>query len=451
METASPKQLLKPEKSCPLESAHTRLHQCHELWHRLVAAYPDPDEFVLVLNQLLVTLRQVTFMVQRRKAAIEDFDRWYGDWQDKMRSDPIMAWLKDARNHVEKVGDLEVASTARVEVVASWLPGPYSEFDVSPFVGPEEMISTFPADTIPLEIRKHGLLRIERRWVSKNLRHHELTDVCAHGYGVLATFLAEAHERLGFQMRTFGGETHGGRHVRVDQLGGRLPCMVITDADRTAHLNLRTGELLTLQADPISFDRQDDNEWYEQRMKDLTIGSKAVEHQEGEDALDWGSRWMSVARRTLVHDGYHLPYAFLFTDDFRPLTVVGFRFEDQAEKYMAFQRLADEVDRLGADIVIVMNEVWMAPLPDEGLTPTMERASERIDRREALAVIVATSDGRLRSYYSPFARDKDGRPVVGEVAIAETEHQWMPSLGALQSVWARWRKQGVQTGGHKGA
>jgi hypothetical protein len=436
---------LRPEKRCPLEGAHTRLHQSHELWHRLVAAYPDPDEFVLVLNQLLVTLRQVTFMVQKRKAAFDDFDSWYEGWQDRLRADPIMNWLKDARNHVEKVGDLEIASTARVEIVASWLPGPYSEFEISPLVSPEEIISTFPAEEIPPEIRKDGLLRIERRWVSADLPHQELTEACAYGYGVLAGFLAEAHEQLGFQMRTFGGETHGGRHVRVDQIGGRLPCMVITDEDRTGHLNLRTGELLTLQEDPISFDPRANEELYEQRMTEMAIGPGAVEHEKGEDALDWGRRWMSVARRTLVHDGYHLPYAFLFTDDFQLITVIGFRFKDQAEKYMAFRRLAQSVDRLGADIVIVINEMWMAPLPAGGLSPAMERAGERADRREGLAVIVATSDGRMRGYYSPFARDRDGRPIAGDVTTAEGDQQWMPSLAALQSVWARWREQGVDT------
>jgi hypothetical protein len=77
---SSDRQPLKAEKSCPLESAHTRLRQSHDLWHRLVAAYADPDEFVLQLNQLIVTLRQVTFMLQKRKAQIEDFDAWYGAW-----------------------------------------------------------------------------------------------------------------------------------------------------------------------------------------------------------------------------------------------------------------------------------------------------------------------------------------------------------------------------------
>ena len=60
---------LRSEKSCPLPVTHTRLHQAHELWHRAADAYPDPEDFVLNLNQLLVTLRQVTFMLQTEKAA----------------------------------------------------------------------------------------------------------------------------------------------------------------------------------------------------------------------------------------------------------------------------------------------------------------------------------------------------------------------------------------------
>jgi hypothetical protein len=202
------------------------------------------------------------------------------------------------------------------------------------------MASTFPSDDLPEELRKEGLLRIERRWVSKDLPDHELTEVCAHGYGVLATFLADAHKRLGVQMRTFGGETHSGRHARVDHLGGRLPCMVVTGEERTAHLHLGSGELLTLQADPVSFDPQKDKEWYQRRTEAMTIGRGAVMPHEDENALDWGGRWMSVARRTLVHDGFHLPYAFLFTKDRQPITVIGLLFEDQAEKYLAFQRLA---------------------------------------------------------------------------------------------------------------
>lgn len=317
-----------------MPSAHTRLRQAHELWHRTANAYPDPDEFVLNLNQFLTTLRQVSFLLQKQKDAIPGFGPWYDGWRTRMAADPLMVWLRDARNHVEKAGDLELASTARVAIVASWLDGPYSEFEVSPMLSPQEMAGSFPAGELPEAIRKDGLLRVERRWVSKDLRDHELTEVCAHGYGVMATLLAEAHDRLGFRMQTFGGESHAGRHHRIKHLGGRLPCMVMTAEDRTAHLHLGSGLLISTEEAKISFDPERDRDWFDKRMEEMTVGSDALQTHPGEDPLDWGARWMSVARRTLAHDGYHLPHAFLFDRDREPLTFLALRFNDQAEKYL---------------------------------------------------------------------------------------------------------------------
>jgi len=43
----------KLEKRCPLPTTHTRLHQVHDLWHRVAADYADPDEFVVSLNAAL--------------------------------------------------------------------------------------------------------------------------------------------------------------------------------------------------------------------------------------------------------------------------------------------------------------------------------------------------------------------------------------------------------------
>ena len=85
---------------------------------------------------------------------------------------------------------------------------------------------------------------------------------------------------------------------------------------------------------------------------------------------------MSVARRTLAHDGFHLPYAFLFNQNLQPITVIGMHFEDQAEKYMAFRRLARQVDRLGADVVVLINEMWVAQMPEGGLGPAIEPSEQ---------------------------------------------------------------------------
>ena len=90
------------EKRCPLPTSHTRLHQVHEHWHRVAADYSDPDDFVTSLNAALVALRSVSFMLNKERASIPDFDTWYAPHVERYARDPLMRWLKDARNYVRR-------------------------------------------------------------------------------------------------------------------------------------------------------------------------------------------------------------------------------------------------------------------------------------------------------------------------------------------------------------
>ena len=430
---------LRLEKSFPLVAAHTRLRQAHDLWHKTAEAYPFPEDFVLNLNQLIVTLRQVTFMLQKQKARIEDFDEWYeAGWRQKMKADPQMVWLHDARNTIEKVGDLDIASTAMVTIIAGWLDGPYSEFEVPPHVGPAEIAADLEGFDLPERVRKEGLLKVERRWVASDLPGHELTDVCAHGYGVLATMLSEAHERLGVKMQTFGGETHEGRHDRVAHLGGRLPCMLMTREARTAHVHLPSGNLIELGQEEVEWGERD-AAIFEARSAEMLIDFEtAFSGFDASDPFEIGARLSSVARRVLAHEGHHDSFALFFSADGQPLGITKLGFEDQAGKYLSFRSLADQAERSGADTVIFIGEVWTAQLRDGETPATMVRASERPDREEALVVQVATAEGRQRTYETLFSRDGDGRPVLGQTLVVDKELN--ASFLPLRQMWRRRRK-----------
>lgn len=426
---------LKIEKSCPLASAHTRLHQAHQLWHQTAESYPDPDDFVLNLNQLIVTLRQVTFMLQKQKAAIPDFDAWYQGWQKRMKADPVMTWLGDARTKIEHTGDLDLASTAKVTVIASWLDEPYRTFDVEPHVGPDEIAANFRTSDIPEGLRKEGVLKVERRWVSTDFPHQELTDVCAHGYGFLAEMMVEAHEKMGLVMRTFGGESHGHRHDRVSHLRGRLPCMLMTQESRTAYLELSSGDLLGLERDDVKFSGVDVARFERVSEEMLIFPESAFNFEDGASAFEVASRLSLIARRMLAHDGYHKPMAFLLDENHRPITVIGMNFSNQAEKYLAFRSLAEDAERLSARGVVFVGEVWQAEVRPADISPSMTRASERQDRTEALAVMVVTADGEGRNYYSPISRGKKGEPILGETEIIEKDDQLNASFAALRAMW----------------
>jgi hypothetical protein len=432
------REALRIEKSCPLASAHTRLRQAHDLWHRTVASYAVPEDFVLNLNNLITTLRQVTFMLQTQKASIPDFEEWYvHGWRRRMQQDPIMVWLHDARTKIEHVGDLDVASTALVTVIASWLDGPYAVFEVPPHIGPEEIASNFSSADIPDPLRKEGLLKVERQWVSNDLPEHELTDVCAHGYGVVSTILAEAHERLGIEMRTFGGETHEGPHHRSAQSGGRLPCMLISREERTAHLHLGKGDLVDLEEVEIDMEITDERAaLFLRRSEQMLIDPKsAFAFGPDEDPLDVAGRLSTLACRNLAHDGYHDSLAFFFGEGNELLGITQLNFSDQAEKYLAFRNIASEAERSGAATVIQVGEVWEARVDKKDVSPTMKRASERPDRSEALSVIAATSDGRERTYSTPFTRDGAGKPVLGKTRALEGPKQLNASFLPLKAMW----------------
>jgi hypothetical protein len=98
-----------------------RLADSHRFWHQAETAYFDPDGFRLAAQSAIQTLRSVTFILQKNKRAIAGFEQWYGGWQKRLATDELMRWIVDARNRIEKEGDLETHSYVRAEIVASYL------------------------------------------------------------------------------------------------------------------------------------------------------------------------------------------------------------------------------------------------------------------------------------------------------------------------------------------
>lgn len=111
---------VKPEEQCPIGGTHTRLQQAHRLWHQTQAEYTNPDAFCTNLNATIQALRSVTFILQKENDAIPDFKPWYETWRERLKEDPLMRWLVEARNRIEKEGDLKTYSSASISVLAGW-------------------------------------------------------------------------------------------------------------------------------------------------------------------------------------------------------------------------------------------------------------------------------------------------------------------------------------------
>ena len=161
-----------------------------------------------------------------------------------MSDDPLMKWAVEARNHIEKEGDLDLQSTARVSIVASWLVAPYADFEIPPLIPPEAIAAALLPLDIPDRIRRDGVFTVERRWVTASLPERELLEACAHVYQVLEVVVSEAESTFEDGIR---------EHPPGDNRPRRLDCMVAGRDARTARLHLQTGEFLAherLEQDP---------------------------------------------------------------------------------------------------------------------------------------------------------------------------------------------------------
>jgi hypothetical protein len=233
---------------CPLPNTHSRLSQGHQLWHQMLDTYNSPSGFMANLNATIEALRNVTFMLQKEKHVIPDFDKWYDEWREKMRADSVMTWLCKARTTLVHSSDLETKSTARATIHTN-LPLASTLFELPPLL-PFPAACELIARTIPEPFASNKgdlVLSIERRWIAHQLPEWELLEALAHVYGILSNIVKEAHERAGFiyETRDLHDDTCT---IPVD---GRMPCMLTTAESRTTRIALSDGSLLASRRSPF--------------------------------------------------------------------------------------------------------------------------------------------------------------------------------------------------------
>lgn len=425
---------LPPEQTCPIPNTHRRLQEAHQLWHQTADNYQDPTGFRTNLNATIQTVRNVTFILQKEKHSIPDFETWYPEWQERMRQDPVLRWLHQARNIIVKEGDLKTKSTARV-TIQTYLDFPVTDLEVPPLL-PTEIIaihlSNLSLPNLPPSVLETGILSVERRWVVSELPEWELLDVIAHGYGVLSNLLAEAHKQCGYSFSVCKGlHSKNASFVRNSHLDGKLPCMVTNRELRTAHVSLSNKQ-------PLIPGRKEE-------PVDLTLVEKASKRYGFKDesppdllkdkSLVEVVEWCLVrAKQILLKDKYHVPMAFLQLPD-GSWQFNTFVIQDQEDKYVLMRQLANEIERTGAEALIDIHEVWYAPADatlEKGLS-----ASQSPDRREALAITSATAKGEIKSYITPFSRGFFGKITFESTQIMENDQPFY--LEPVLAVWRRWK------------
>lgn len=181
-----------------------RLRDLSRLLQNCGDTYFSPDLFRQNTNQFLQTSRTVTFIIQKNKADIPGFDAWYKSTVlQPWAADPVMSWARDARNVIEKEGDLEMKSTLRATVLFSYI----ADEDMAIEVSRQELLQAnvdrllqFARRKLPPGVADAAVLKIQRRWVANSLPDHELiyalTYVYSQVHGVCRSLAAHLRTAL---------------------------------------------------------------------------------------------------------------------------------------------------------------------------------------------------------------------------------------------------------------
>ncbi|KGS34985.1 hypothetical protein X962_6209 [Burkholderia pseudomallei MSHR7343] len=415
------------EDRCPLSAVDRRLGDVHRHWHEAERSYFDPDGFRVAIQTAIQTLRTVTFILQSNKRLFANFDHWYESWQDKLRDDPLMRWMVDARNKIEKQGDLEAHSFVRAEIMASYYEeGPRLEVPAELSQSSAELISSIPTEALREHVFKDGILRIQRRWVENTLPDYELLDAVGIAYGRVAELVADAHRELGLNPpSTMAGDID--RTQGVDSRGGRLPCMIGHGDARSLNIWLATGAVMELEQKTFEIDREN----AEGVTAKYQVDPKEMFPLSAPSPEATLSGLFATARKVFAADGYHQTIAFLL-NGVRPVSMMSLALQEHGEKYLVMRMLANEVIKYGADGVIIISEMWSAPYDP---SKPYRRAVDAPKKREILSAILATQTGEPVQLWALIERAGDN------VTLGETNTSRDQAQIAFSPIYAAWGRE----------
>lgn len=392
--------LIQP-KPCPLAAVEARLGDALHRWKESEREYFTPNLFRLNLNDCIQALRSVTFVLQKNRKVISDFERWYEGWQHRLRSDSTMQWLVGARNAVVKEGDLQTHSKARLTLLLSWNSPPVLDIDVPPDMTPSECLRLASSRLQERPEADVCVLQLEKRWVEVNLPGVELLEALAYAFGTLTELTVDAHGHLREHSQS---DCPWLARARTEP-SSRPPCMVRHDLNRTAYFDIKTGTPRRMEpaSDDVSrFSVSELNERYP------GIEQVGATFRAKDDTKSQTLAWVDAAKLMLARDGYHQTIALLRTPT--GLRVHGLAMRDRADKHILFRNLAAEVERHNAVSVIVIGEVWTA---EQEPSAQYRHAVDAPNRGEGLQVIGCHRSGEVHVFLIPFCR-RGGQIEFGE-------------------------------------
>jgi hypothetical protein len=425
---------------CPLPATHRRLAEAHLLWHQALQNYQHPDAFRANLNSTIQALRNVTFALQSEKHSIINFDTWYGDWQRRLAADPLARWLIAARNIVVKQGDLDLSSEAVVRLL-TWKDDLLIQSPIPPGASAELVLNNLPllelikGTALPVGDLQNAALEIERRWSVADLQGHEILESLAPIYGQLSDCVLDAHARAGGFPCIPVASSHPDFRSPYHRTG-TLPCMAITRDERTDRIELATGKhyQVATETRPVI----DANLEKAARRYGL-LSEPGLSSWQGSDPLAVAKHVLYRAQKILRRDKGLVRMMFI-RDGYGTWHQTALYAADRTEKHILMRVVAAFIERVGADALVDVGESWKLPA-DAAHELEFHEMQDAPSRQEVLHVLVATREGLLKTYETPFSRGP-----FGGIKLATTSDSDPGTPYYLAPVVDVWRRQGRRAG-----
>lgn len=396
------KQAKNPAKAA--EAVIQRLFQMRQLWEDAAGSYFDPDRFQLDLQNCITVSRTVTFILQSNKAHMEGFDAWYERHRLRWAADPIMCWARDARNSIEKQGDLITHSQVRATIIASYLDGPETEWlPQALFSSPMQIYRAVPKKFMIPHVIENGTLLIERRWIDNELPHTEVLEALSHVYGQFADTILDYLKANKLRVPPRLAET------RPDAMGALA-------MDRALYLSMRDGSITG-------------NRYFRKPMEQPSSKArKFVQKRYGPGASwkgladaktlrDVAKHYFAHARIVLLRDGYHRSFMFFLKSNV-VFQMIPTDHPDRASRYVLMRDLAKLARIEEADAVMMVAEAWIAQSQD---LPASGFAVDAKNRGESLLMHVANSAGETHVLQAVFHRRRPGGKKIKKIEPTQIE------------------------------
>jgi hypothetical protein len=412
-----------------LQPALNRLKEATKHWATAASSYHDPENFRIALNACIQAIRNVTFGLQSQKSGIRNFERWYSGWQNALRNDFLMKWCVEARNRIVKQSDLETHSIAMASLVTGYRAPPVNVLRVSPFASSRDIAIRLQRDLLPPPLNAYGYLYVERRWVAADLVNFEVLETLAYALYVLRAILLDVVEQRG-PTALYGKAGPPSPDTFEDgAIDERyLPDFVSSFREyRSAWLELSSSQFVRPGYEQLK-PAPDEGPRAEARYKlsELKLGKE----QKKGDLKDRVNFFLTIGKRLLEVDGYHIPHVFLI-DRKNRLTTISPQFATYSEKPLLWAEIAKQAKKEQATTVIAVLEAWSAPF--DPAFPT-RRPEYSPNRMEVLHAAGFTFRGDGYAVTVPFFR-KDGKITFGPESVTDVDR-----IGFLEPFRRVWRK-----------